>query len=105
MGEPDDTRSLLGKAPWSPPIVEMGEGIVAHLLCWELRERDGSWSAWVSWVQSTGTPVRHRHKVVTVRAGALSPLEAPDAYLQVPRRVGGLDGRFRLWTGPARGRR
>jgi hypothetical protein len=104
VGEPDDARSLLGKVPWSPPLVETGEqGTIAHLLCWELQERDGSWHAWISWVQSTGTPVRHRHKVVAVLAKAVSPLETPDAYREVPRRVRGNDGRIRLWAPSDRG--
>jgi len=102
VGEADGARSVLGKVPWSPPLVEIGDGIVAHLLCWEQHERDGSWYAWVSWVQSTGAPVRHRHKVVSVLARAVSPLETPDAYQEVPRRVRGNDGRIRLWTAPPR---
>src|SRR5271165_7552289 len=47
----------------------MTGGGIGHLLCWEQHERDGTWHAWVSWVQSTGDPVRHRHHVVSVRAG------------------------------------
>lgn len=54
-------------APWSPPLVEMSGGQVGHLLEWRQHERDGSWHAWVSWVQTTGDPPRHRHKVVEVR--------------------------------------
>ena len=89
---------LLGRRPWSPPIVELvGDG-VAHLLCWERHERDGSWHAWVSWVQSTGDPVRHRHHVVSVRAETVRRLENPDAYARVPRRVLGRDGQIRPWT-------
>ena len=49
---------LLDGRPWSPPIVELAGDGVAHLLCWEQHERDGSWYAWVSWIQSTGDPVR-----------------------------------------------
>ena len=79
---------------WSLP----GNG-VAHLLCWERHERDGSWHAWVSIrVQSTGDPVRHRHHVVSVRADAVRRLENPAAYARVPRRVLGSDGRIRSWT-------
>src|SRR5207244_6012133 len=53
-----NTRSHTGEVdradgPWLPPTVDIGDGIVAHLLCWELLERDGSWHAWV---QSTGEP-------------------------------------------------
>jgi hypothetical protein len=91
---------VLGKAPWSPPLVEIGDDIVAHLLCWEQHERDGSWYAWLSWVQSVGVPVRHNHKVVAVQARAVRPLESPDAYQAVPRRALGKDGRIRLWGSP-----
>jgi hypothetical protein len=80
-------------APWAPPLVEMTGGLVGHLLAWERHERDGSWWAWVSWVQESGG--RHVHKVVQVRAGSLRPLEPPEAYKQVPRRVLGDDGRTR----------
>jgi hypothetical protein len=86
------------REPCSPPIVELAGGGVGHLLCWEQHERDGSWHAWVSWVQSTGNPVRHRHHVVCVRAGAVRPLEDPDAYTRIPRRVLGNDGQIRQWT-------
>jgi hypothetical protein len=82
----------------SPPIVELTGGPVGHLLCWERHERDGSWHAWISWVHSTGDPVRHRHMIVCVRAGALRPIEDPAAYTDVPRRVLGNDGRIRRWT-------
>lgn len=84
-------------APWCPPIVEMSGGMVGHLLAWEMHERDGSWHAWVSWVQQSGG--RHVHKVVDVRAGSLRPLEHPDAYSSVPRRVRGSDGLIRPWSG------
>ncbi len=84
-------------APWCPPIVELSSGIVGHLLAWEMHERDGSWHAWVSWVHETGG--RHVHKVVDVRAGSLQPLEHPDAYSAVPRRVRGNDGLIRPWSG------
>jgi hypothetical protein len=73
-----------------PPLVEMTGGIVGHLLAWERHERDGSWWAWVSWVQESGG--RSYHKVVQVRAGSLRPLEPPEAYKDVPRRVAGRDG-------------
>jgi hypothetical protein len=61
------------RAPWAPPLVEMTGGIVGHLLAWE--RHDGSWWAWVSWVQESGG--RRLHKVVQVRAGSLRPLERP----------------------------
>jgi hypothetical protein len=87
--------------PWSPPIVALGDdGIAGHLLCWEQHERDGSWHAWVSWIHSTGDPVRHRHKVVAVEAARLTPIEPPEAYAGVPRRVRGNDGRIRPWVPP-----
>jgi hypothetical protein len=81
--------------------VELVGNGVAHLLCWERHERDGSWYAWVSWVQSTGDPVRHRHHVASVRADAVRRLENPAAYERVPRRVLGSDGRIRPWTAAA----
>ncbi|HTS97109.1 MAG TPA: hypothetical protein VMI33_10845 [Streptosporangiaceae bacterium] len=84
-------------APWCPPIVEMTGGMVGHLLAWEMHERDGSWHAWVSWIQEAGG--RRVHKVVDVRAGSLQPLEHPDAYSAVPRRVRGRDGLIRPWSG------
>ena len=61
--------------------------MIGHLLCWERHERDGTWYAWVSWVQSTGDPVRHRHQVVSVRAAGVRRLENPEAYKNVPRRA------------------
>ena len=79
--------------PWAPQLVEMATGMVGHLLAWERHERDGSWWAWVSWVQESGG--RHHHKVVQVRADSLRPLEAPEAYRAVPRQLRGLDGQIR----------
>jgi hypothetical protein len=95
---------LYARKPPCPPIVELGGGVVGHLLCWELHERDGSWHAWVSWVQSTGNPVRHRHTIACVRAGTLQPIETPAAYKHVPRRVLGRDGLIRPWNGNPPGR-
>ncbi len=69
-----------------------------HLLEWRLHERGGEWRAWVSWIQTTGDPPRHRHKVVEVGAGSLAPTEAPEAYADVPRRVLGNDAKIRQWT-------
>lgn len=89
---------LLGRKPYAPPIVELTGGVIGHLLCWELHERDGSWHAWVSWVQSIGDPVRHRHHVVCVRGGAVRRVESPGAYDGVPRRLRGNDGCIRPWT-------
>jgi len=87
-------------APWAPPLVELSIGEVGHLLEWRQHELDGQWHAWVSWVQTTGDPPRHRHKVVEVRAASLAPLEDPDAYRDVPRRVLGNDGKIRPWAPP-----
>jgi hypothetical protein len=89
--------------PWCPPIVELNGGIVGHLLAWEMHERDGSWRAWVSWVQHTSG--RYVHKVADVRASSLRPLESADAYSSVPRRVRGSDGLVRPWSGEATLRR
>jgi hypothetical protein len=38
---------------------------------------------------------RRDHKVVLVCASSLQPLEPPEAYKTVPRRVRGLDGQIR----------
>jgi hypothetical protein len=56
----------------------------------------GSWRAWVSWIQQAGD--RAVHKIVCVPARSLTPLEAPQAYRQVPRRIFGNDGRIRPWS-------
>ena len=85
------------RKPWCPPIVEMSTGSVGHLLAWELREVNGSWWAWISWVQETGG--RRVHKLVDVQARSVRPLEDPQAYADVPRRVLGNDGQIRLWSG------
>jgi hypothetical protein len=74
-----------------------GDGTIGHLLCWEMLELDGSWHAWVSWVQQAGG--RPTHKVVTVRASQLQPLEEPESYSRVPRRARGRDGLIRPWSG------
>jgi hypothetical protein len=68
----------------------MTGGIVGHLLAWEWHERDGSWWAWVSWVQESDD--RRVHKVVQVRAGSRRPLEPPEAYKDVPRQGYGREG-------------
>ena len=68
----------------------MSGGTIGHLLCWERHERDGTWQAWVSWIQDSGT--RPVHKVVAVTAGSLTPVEAPEAYADVPRRILRADG-------------
>jgi hypothetical protein len=46
----------------------------------------------------TGDPPRHTHKVVQVQAESLAPLEAPEAYRDVPRTIHGNDGRIRPWA-------
>ena len=86
-------------APWAPPIVSLNGGTVGHLLCWELIEVSGSWQAWVSWIQQSGG--RYIHKVVSVGASQVLPLEEPESYSRVPRRVRGRDGIVRLWSGEA----
>ncbi len=78
-------------------IVRLGDTTVAHLLAWELLEVDGSWHAWISWVSEQGG--RPLHKVVSVRAATLQPLEGPESYERVPRRVRGRDGVIRPWSG------
>jgi hypothetical protein len=35
-------------------VKENPDGTIAHLLAWEVLELDGSWQAWVSWVQQVG---------------------------------------------------
>jgi hypothetical protein len=84
-------------APWAPPLVALTDGTVAHLLAWEVLELDGSWQAWISWVQQIGD--RPTHKVVSVRASSLQPLEEPERYASVPRRLRGSDGMIRPWSG------
>ena len=92
-----NTSQVPVRAPWAPPIVRMNNATIGHLLAWELTEVDGTWRAWVSWVQvSGGRPV---HKIVEVTASGLQPLEAPEAYEKVPRRVRGRDGSVRPWSG------
>ena len=63
----------------------------------EMHERDGSWQAWVSWIQQAGG--RAIHKIVTVGAAQLQSLEEPENYARVPRRVRGRDGVIRPWSG------
>jgi hypothetical protein len=77
--------------------VALSSGQPAHLLAWELLETTGDWQAWVSWVQTAGG--HHAHQVTPVRASSLQPLEEPDAYREVPRRVRGRDGLIRPWSG------
>jgi hypothetical protein len=84
-------------APYAPPIVALSDTTVGHLLAWELTEIDGSWWAWVSWIQNSGGRVLH--KVVQVRASGLQPIEGPESYERVPRRVRGRDGVIRPWSG------
>jgi hypothetical protein len=72
--------------------VEASIGVAGHLLASEKNEADGTWQAWVSWVQGTGG--RRAHKVAQGRAACLRPLEQPEACRRVPRRVRGLDGQI-----------
>jgi hypothetical protein len=84
--------------PYCPPVVGMAaDGPIGHLLCWERHDLDGSWWAWVSWVQETS--VRPVHKLVCVPAQYLTQLETPQAYRHVPRRILGRDGQVRPWPG------
>jgi hypothetical protein len=92
------TDLVAANPPWCPPLVELGGGIVAHLLAWQQQESDGTWWAWVSWVQQTSERVVH--KIVLVRAGTLAPLEEPSAYADVPRRVHCADGTIRPFAAP-----
>jgi hypothetical protein len=71
-------------AAYCPPVAGLASGPVGHLLCWERHDRCGSWQAWVSWVQESGS--RPVHKLVGVPAGSLTlaQMEGPDAYRQVP---------------------
>ena len=82
--------------PWCPPLVAIATDDIGHLLEWRQHERDGSWWAWISWVQMAGD--RPRHHVVEVQAASLRPLEGPEAYEGVPRRIFGRDGKVRPWT-------
>jgi hypothetical protein len=77
--------------------VRLNDRAVGHLLAWELMEIDGTWWAWISRVQQAGD--RPIHKVVTVRAAGVQPLEPPESYASVPRRVRGRDGLIRPWSG------
>ena len=79
------------KTPWAPPLVELAGGKAGHLLAWERHERDGSW--WAIRIHEAGG--RRDHNVVLVRANSLRPLEPPEVYKVVPRRVLGLDGQIR----------
>jgi hypothetical protein len=89
----------MGKdAPWAPPLVEMNTGQPAFLLAWDHHECDGSWHAWVSWIHTAGAPPLHAHKVVSVDAASLRPLDTPEAFSDVPRRILGNDGLVRPWT-------
>jgi hypothetical protein len=83
--------------PWAPPIVRLNDSVIGHLLAWEYMEVDGSWWAWVSWIQQNGG--RPLHKLVSVRAAALQPVDDPASYQAVPRRVRGRDGVIRPWSG------
>jgi hypothetical protein len=90
---------MLGKVPWSPPIVQVSDTAVAYLLCWEQHEHSGEWWAWVTWIRyRSDRPFRH---VVSVPAASVRPVEDATAYRNVPRRVNGGTGRIRAWTRPA----
>ena len=70
--------------PWASRLVEMTGGMVGHLLAWERHELDGSWWAWVSWVQEPGG--RRLHKVVQVRVTCLGSTWKSAPTVSRPRR-------------------
>jgi hypothetical protein len=72
------------RVPWALPLLELPIGAAGHLLAWEKYEADGTWWAWVSWVQEAGG--RQVHKVVQVRAASVRPLEPLEAHQQALRR-------------------
>ena len=51
----------------------------------------------MSWIQTTSS--RSSHKIVNVQAASIHPIEAPDAYTHVPRRILGKDGVVRNLLG------
>ena len=75
----------------------------AYLLCWELIEVTGEWWCWLTWIRERrGSPYRH---VACVPAGSVQPIEQPEAYRAVPRRVRGRNGVIQPWRpGAARNR-
>jgi hypothetical protein len=81
--------------PPCPPIVRLTSGGAGHLLAWRKHERTGQWWAWVSWIQETSGG--YAHHIVEVRADTITPLEPPQAYRDVPRRLLGTDGQNRPW--------
>lgn len=81
------------RVPWAPPLVEPPIGAVGHLPARDKNEADGTWWAWVPWVQQTSG--RNVHRVVQVRAASLRPLKPPGACQHMPRPVRGLDGKIR----------
>jgi hypothetical protein len=62
-------------APYAAPIVSMANGTVSHLL----------------------------HKIVSLGATALQPLEEPESHSKVPRGVRGRGGAIRPWSGEISG--
>lgn len=92
--------SSLGRWRRSRPMSSGGVGIASgpSVICWccEPHECDDSWWARVSWIlQTSGRAV---HKIVCIPAESLTPLETPDTYRRVPRRIFGNDGRIRPWS-------
>ena len=55
---------------------------------------DGTWQAWVSWVQETGGP--RVPKVVQARAGGLRPLGLREVCQRVLRRICGRPGKVAI---------
>jgi hypothetical protein len=67
-------------------------GMMGHLLAWERHERDGSWWAWVSWTHQTSAALITR--LSWSGPASLRPLEPPQAYKAVPRRLRGSGGQI-----------
>jgi hypothetical protein len=74
---------------------ELGLDAVAHLLCWELPELSGSWQAWIRGYSKLAADRFTRWS----RWPRQEPLEEPESYWKVPRRVRGSDGLIRPWAG------
>src|SRR4051794_8596055 len=81
---------------YCPPMVHLaGSDEAGLLLAWVKHAIDGSWTALVVWIRRTGDGVYER-KFVEV-GGGIRPLEAPDAYREVPRLLLDVDGTVRPW--------
>jgi hypothetical protein len=74
----------------------MLSGTIGHLSCWERHENYGSWWAWVSWTQQTSD--RTVQKIIYVSTESLIPLEDPETYRQVLRKIVDNCGRIRPYS-------